>query len=174
MFGNNKETLLPRGNAIQSTYDGVDRVESISYNNDLYYKFEYDKNGNEKVVTYVKEGRIKEREYDTSNRVKTLKDRGGLQQWNYLPQTDKLDNFVFTHGSFTQTNKFVYNQLDQNTVVTAGGYTYRFDYDEKRNVQAFTTGNGAGATFNYDDRGLVKDLTIGTLDGSNIFTEKYS
>ena len=40
-----------------------------TYNKDLHYKFEYDKNGNVEIVLYVKEGRINEKEYDASNRV---------------------------------------------------------------------------------------------------------
>ncbi len=173
-IGNKKTTILPNGNQIQSVNDGVDRVKSISYNNEEFFTFEYDKNGNEKFVTYVKDGRKKEKDYDPSDRVKTLKDRGGLQQWNYSVRSDKLNDFTFSHGAFTQSNKYAYNDLDQNTVVTAGGYKYRFDYDEKGNIQTFTTGNGTGATFSYDDRGLIKDLSIGTVDGSNILTEKYS
>ncbi|WP_231734784.1 hypothetical protein [Bacillus sp. FJAT-29937] len=64
--------------------------------------------------------------------------------------------------------------MDQNTVVTAGGNTYRFDYDEKGNVQTFTTGNGTGTSYNYDDRGLGKNLSVATLDRPDILTEKYS
>lgn len=171
--GNLTKTILPRGNAISWTYDGVDRMKSISYNNEEYFTFKYDPNGNEESVMYVKEARQKSRAFDSSNRITNLEDRGGHQQWNYLVKTDKLDNFIFSHGAFTQTNKYEYNQLDQNTLVTTGGYTYRFDYNERGNVQTFTSGNGAGTTFNYDDRGLVSNLSIGTADGTDILTEEY-
>ena len=117
------KTILPRGNAISWTYDGVNRVKSIFYNNEEYFNFKYDLNGNEESVMYVKEARQKSRAFDSSNRVKDLKDREGHQQWNYLAKTDKLDSFIFSHGAFTQTNKYEYNQLDQNTLVTTGDGT---------------------------------------------------
>ncbi|WP_391201581.1 RHS repeat domain-containing protein [Psychrobacillus sp. L4] len=173
-IGNKTKTVLPTGKTIQWTYDGMDRLKGLTYNNELYYTFDYDNNGNEKSVTYVKEGRKKERDYDTSNRVTALKDRGGLQQWTYPEDSDKLKGYTFTHGAFTQTNNYTYNQLDQNTIMTAGGYTYRFDYNEKGNVQTFSTGNGVGSTFNYNERGLVSTLTVGTASGEDILTEKYS
>ncbi|WP_186321409.1 DNRLRE domain-containing protein [Bacillus sp. FJAT-22090] len=172
--GNKTTTTLPNKNMIEQTYDGVDRLSSISYNNERFYSFAYDEKKNKESVTYVKEARIKEKTFDDTDRLITFTDRGGLQQWNYPRDSDKLTSFTFSQGGFTQTNNYTYNQLDQNTVVTAGGYTYRFDYDEKGNIQTFITGNGTGSTFNYDDRGLVTNLSIGTEDGSDILTEKYS
>ena len=172
--GNLTKTILPRGNDISWTYDGVNRVKSVFYNNEEYFNFKYDLNGNEESVMYVKEARQKSRAFDSSNRVKDLKDREGHQQWNYLAKTDKLDSFIFSHGAFTQTNKYEYNQLDQNTLVTTGDGTYYFGYNDKGNVQTFTSANGAGSTFNFDDRGLVSNLSIGRADGEEILTEEYS
>ncbi|WP_260858070.1 hypothetical protein [Bacillus sp. FJAT-22090] len=170
---NKTTTTLPNKNLIEQTYDGVDRLSSISYNNERFYSFAYDEKKNKESVTYVKEARVKEKTFDDTDRLITFTDRSGLQQWNYPRDSDKLTSFTFSQGGFTQTNNYTYNQLDQNTVVTAGGYTYRFDYDEKGNVQTSITGNGTGSTFNYDDRGLVTNLSIGTEDGSDILTEKY-
>ena len=166
-------TTLPNKTLIEQTYDGVDRLSSISYNNELFYRFAYDDMQNKESVTFVKEARLKEKTFDDTDRLITFTDRGGLQQWIYPKDSDKLTSFTFSHGGINQTNNYLYNQQDQNTVVTAGGYTYRFEYDEKGNVQTFTTGNGVGATFNYDNRGLVTNLSIGTEDGSDILTEQY-
>ncbi len=46
-------------------------------------------------------------------------------------------------------------------------------HDERGHVRTFTTGNGAGATFTYDDRGLVKSLSVGTADGTELLAETY-
>ncbi|GAA3898318.1 hypothetical protein GCM10022628_23290 [Anoxybacillus suryakundensis] len=171
--GNKMKTVLPKGNTIQWTYDGTERVKTISYNNVPYYEFSYDKNGNELSVQYLKDGTTKTRKFDSANRVIEQSDRGGLQKWTYPMTSDKLQQFMFSHGSFSQTVTYQYNALDQNTVVQDGTYTYRFDYDERGNVRTFTTGNGAGATFTYDDRGLVKSLSVGTADGTELLAETY-
>ncbi|WP_183250023.1 DNRLRE domain-containing protein, partial [Anoxybacillus tengchongensis] len=171
--GNKIKTVLPKGNTIQWTYDGTERVDTISYNGVPYYEFSYDKNGNELSVQYVKDGTTKTRKFDSANRVIEQSDRGGLQKWTYPITSDKLQQFLFSHGSFTQTVTYQYNALDQNTIVQDGTYTYRFDYDERGHVRTFTTGNGAGATFTYDDRGLVKSLSVGTADGTELLAETY-
>ncbi|MBB4074529.1 YD repeat-containing protein [Anoxybacillus voinovskiensis] len=106
-------------------------------------------------------------------RVIEQSDRGGLQKWTYPTTSDKLQQFLFSHGSFSQTITYQYNALDQNTIVQDEAYTYRFDYDERGHVRTFTTGNGAGATFTYDDRGLVKSLSVGTADGTELLAETY-
>ncbi|AST05456.1 type IV secretion protein Rhs [Anoxybacillus flavithermus] len=46
-------------------------------------------------------------------------------------------------------------------------------HDERGNVRTFTTGNGAGSTFTYDDRGLVESVSVGTADGKEILSETY-
>ncbi|KIP21341.1 tRNA nuclease WapA [Anoxybacillus ayderensis] len=171
--GNKMKTVLPKGNTIQWTYDGTERVDTISYNGVPYYEFRYDKNGNELSVQYVKDGTTKTRKFDSANRVIEQSDRGGLQKWTYPTTSDKLQQFLFSHGSFSQTVTYQYNALDQNTIVQDGAYTYRFDYDERGHVRTFTTGNGAGATFTYDDRGLVKSLSVGTADGTELLAETY-
>ncbi|WP_324699060.1 RHS repeat domain-containing protein [Geobacillus icigianus] len=171
--GNKVKTVLPKGNTIQWTYDGAERVKAISYNNVPYYEFSYDKNGNELSVQYLKDGTTKTRTFDKANRLTELSDRGGLQKWLYPTTSDKLQQFMFSHGSFSQTINYQYNKLDQNTVVQDGTYTYRFDYDERGNVRTFTTGNRAGSTFTYDDRGLVESVSVGTADGTEILSETY-
>ncbi|XWN52360.1 hypothetical protein L0P96_15100 [Anoxybacillus flavithermus] len=171
--GNKIKTVLPKGNTIQWTYDGTERVDTISYNNVPYYEFSYDKNGNELSVKYLKDGTTKTRTFDKANRVIEQSDRGGVQKWTYPTTSDKLQQFMFSHGSFSQTINYQYNALDQNTVVQDGTYTYRFDYDERGNVRTFTTGNGVGSTFTYDDRGLVESVSVGTADGKEILSETY-
>ncbi|WP_442885043.1 RHS repeat domain-containing protein [Anoxybacillus sp.] len=84
-----------------------------------------------------------------------------------------MQQFLFSHGSFSQTVTYQYNALDQNTIVQDGMYTYRFDYDERGNVRTFTTGNGAGSTFTYDDCGLAESVSVGTADGKEILSETY-
>ncbi|WP_236546350.1 RHS repeat-associated core domain-containing protein [Anoxybacillus sp. PDR2] len=171
--GNKIKTVLPKGNTIQWTYDGTERVKTISYNNVPYYEFSYDKNGNELSVQYLKDGTTKTRKFDEKNRVTEQSDRGGVQKWTYPTTSDKLQQFLFSHGSFSQTVTYQYNALDQNTVVQDGTYTYRLDYDERGHVRTFTTGNEAGATFTYDDRGLVNSLVVGTANGTELLAETY-
>ncbi len=171
--GNKIKMVLPKGNTIQWTYDGTERVKTVSYNNVPYYEFRYDQNGNELSVKYLKDGTTKTRTFDKANRLVELSDRGGLQKWLYPTTSDKLQQFMFSHGAFSQTIHYQYNALDQNTVVQDGTYTYRFDYDERGNIRTFTIGNGAGSTFTYDDRGLVESVSIGTADGKEILSETY-
>ncbi|MBS2773267.1 RHS repeat protein, partial [Anoxybacillus rupiensis] len=101
--GNKIKTVLPKGNTIQWTYDGTERVKTISYNNVPYYEFSYDKNGNELSVQYLKDSTTKTRKFDEKNRVTEQSDRGGVQKWTYPTTSDKLQQFLFSHGSFSQT-----------------------------------------------------------------------
>lgn len=120
--GNKIKMVLPKGNTIQWTYDGTERVKTVSYNNVPYYEFSYDKNGNELSVKYLKDGTTKTRTFDKANRLVELSDRGGLQKWLYPTTSDKLQQFMFSHGAFSQTIHYQYNALDQNTVVQDGRY----------------------------------------------------
>ncbi|WP_056470077.1 RHS repeat-associated core domain-containing protein [Bacillus sp. FJAT-25509] len=172
--GNNTKTILPNGNTITSEYDGTDRVKSIAYNEEIYYGFTYDKNGNELTVDYPKEARKKEKTYDSSNRVTKQEDRGATQEWKYASTSDKLNELIVKDISLIQNLKYQYNENDQNTVVNDGEHSYRFDYDERGNVKTFTTGNGSGSSFKYDDRGLVQQVVVGNKDGNIILDETYS
>ncbi|WLR43096.1 RHS repeat-associated core domain-containing protein [Bacillus carboniphilus] len=171
--GNKIKTTLPRGNDIKWSYDGFDRINTISYNDKGYYRFAYDKNGNETTVEALIDGYTKTREYDKSNRLTKVVQKNSKQDWLYPTESDKLKTFTFTHKDFSQTNEFSYNKQDSNTLVKNGSFTFRFDYDEDGNVQTFTSGNGAGSTFSYDDLGLVDSLNIGTDDGQEILFETY-
>ncbi|MED3563264.1 RHS repeat-associated core domain-containing protein, partial [Bacillus xiapuensis] len=171
--GNLVKTTLPNGNTIETSYDGADRIHSVSFNGKESFEYGYDRNGNETNVKNVETGEEKVRKYDNANRVTSLTGRGGTQNWVYPDNSDKLKSFTFTHGSYSQTNSYQYNQADQNTEVKDGTNTYKFDYDEKGNVRTFITGNGAGSTFNYYDRGLIENLVVGTADGTEILSEKY-
>lgn len=172
--GNNVKTILPNGDIVTYTYDGTDRIKNTSYNGVLTYGYTYDKNGNETSVTYSIENRSKNRTYDSSNRVIKQEDRGAVQEWKYPTTSDKLNEFIVTHGSFSHIIKYQYNELDQNTVVNDSEHNYRFDYDERGNVKTFTTGNGSGSSFKYDDRGLVQQLIVGQKNGNDILDETYS
>lgn len=172
--GNKIKTVLPKGNIITYAYDGTDRIKSKSINGVATYGYTYDKNGNETSVSYTTESRSKNRTFDTSNRIIKQEDRGAIQEWKYPTTSDKLNEMLFTHGTFTQSVKYQYNELDQNTVVNDSEFTYRFDYDERGNVKTFTSGNGAGASFKYDDRGLVQQLVVGKKDGTDLLDETYS
>ena len=167
-------TLLPNGNRIAYTYDGTYRKSGESFNEVQTYGYAYDKNGNELSVDYKKENRTKTRTYDKSDRVTEQNDRSASQKWTYTTASDKLNEFLFTHGTYTQKLTYQYNKLDQNTVVNDGDASYRFDYDERGNVKTFITGNGAGTSFTYDDRGLVSQLFIGSKDGNDLLEESYS
>jgi len=172
--GNKIKTVLPKGNIITYSYDGTDRIKSTSINSVATYGYTYDKNGNETSVSYTTESRSKNRIFDSSNRIIKQEDRGAIQEWKYPTTSDKLNEMLFTHGTFNQSVKYQYNKLDQNTVVNDGEFNYRFDYDERGNVKTFTSGNGTGASFKYDDRGLVQQLVVGKKDGTDLLDESYS
>ncbi|KZZ85772.1 hypothetical protein AS29_004060 [Bacillus sp. SJS] len=172
--GNKVKTTLPNGTMVNWTYDGTNRVKSIGYNGTPVYDYSYDRNGNELSVKDLATGGTKTRTFDKANRVTALTDRGSSQTWTYPTETDKLKSFQFTHGGFNQTNTFEYNQKDQNTAVKDGTSAYRFDYDEQGNVGTFITGNGAGASFQYDSTGLVQQIHVGLKDGTSVLSETYS
>ncbi len=172
--GNKVKTVLPNNQTLSWTYDGTDRIKNEKINDELVYEYTYDKNGNELSVVYSKENRTKNRVYDTSNRVTKQTDAGAIQEWKYSSTSDKLNEFILTIGSNVVKNTYQYNELDQNILVNDGQVNYRFDYDERGNVKTFTTGNGAGASFKYDDRGLVSQLVVGLANGNDVLDETHS
>ncbi|MCM3313308.1 DNRLRE domain-containing protein [Bacillus sp. FSL K6-6483] len=165
------KTTTANGHTTEMTYDGTDRMATKSYNGELAYRFTYDKNGNELTVKDVKAGQTKTRTFDKKDRMVTLTDRGGKQEWTYSDTSDKLNQFTLTHGSFTQTNTYEYNKKDENIRMKDGDATYHFDYDEKGNIKTYTSGNGTGASFTYDPRGLVTTLSVGTTNGPALLEE---
>lgn len=149
------KTTMPNGQTTEMTYDGTDWMATKNYNGQIAYRFTYDKNGNELTVKDEKANETKTRTFDKKDRMTTLSERTGKQEWTYSETSDKLTSFIFTNGSFKQTNTYEYNKKEQNVRMTDGDATYHFDYDEKGNVKTFTASNGTGATFTYDPRGLV-------------------
>lgn len=170
---NNVKTILPNGNTLTWIYDAKDRMKSVAYNGNPTYSYTYDKNGNETSVLYSKEGRSKNRTYDSSNRVVKQEDRGGTQEWKYSASSDKLKEFLLIHEDFVLKNTFQYNELNQNIIVSDGELNYRFDYDERGNIKTFTTGNGGGSSLKYDDKGLIQQLAVGMINGKDITDETY-
>ncbi|SDB82265.1 DNRLRE domain-containing protein [Shouchella lonarensis] len=168
---NETKTIAPNGSTTEMTYDGTDRMATKSFNGSLAYRYTYDKNGNELTVEDVQAKETKTRTFDKKDRITNITDRGGKQTWTYSETSDKLNSFLFEHGSFKQENKYTYNKKEQNTSMTDGDATYRFDYDEKGNVKTFVSGNGTGATFFYDPRGLVTSLSLGTSTGEPLHEE---
>ncbi|KZZ84856.1 RHS repeat domain-containing protein [Bacillus sp. SJS] len=171
--GNKIKTTLPNGTMVNWTYDGKNRIKSIGYNGTPLYEYSYDRNGNELSVKDLASGGTKTRTFDKANRVTALTDRGSRQTWTYPTETDKLKSFQSTHGGFTQTNTYEYNQKDQNTVVKDGASTYRFDYDEQGNMSTYISGNGSGSSFQYDSTGLVEQIHVGLQDGTSVLSESY-
>jgi RHS repeat-associated protein len=103
-----------------------------------------------------------------------LTDRGGKIDWIYPSNSDKLQSLTFTHSATIQSLNYIYNELDQNTLVKDGSLTYRFDYDERGNIRTYTAANGSGATFNYDEAGQFKNISVGSSTGEAILNERYS
>ena len=165
------KTTTPNGHTTELTYDGTDRMATKSYNGQIAYRFTYDKNGNELTVKDEKANGTKVRTFDKKDRMVTLAERTGKQEWNYSETSDKLNTFVFTHGTFKQTNTYEYNKKEQNIRMKDGDATYHFDYDEKGNVKTFSSGNRTGASFTYDPRGLVTALTVGSEVGAPFLEE---
>ncbi|KZE67993.1 hypothetical protein AWM68_17635 [Fictibacillus phosphorivorans] len=172
--GNLKQAELPNGKTIEWKYDGADRLHQILRDGTIRFEFGYDTNGNEISVNDIATPFIKNRVFDKQNRVTSITERGGKVDWTYPTDSDKLQSVSITHGTSLETRSFVYNELDQNTLVKDGTLTYRFNYDERGNVRTYTAANGSGATFNYDDAGQVTNLSVGTASGENILSERYT
>jgi RHS repeat-associated protein len=172
--GNKTKAELPNGKTIEWKYDGADRLHQILRNGVPRFEFGYDVNGNETSVNDIATPFIKNRVFDKQNRVTSITERGGKVDWTYPKESDKLQSVSITHGTHSETRSFVYNEVDQNTLVKDFTLTYRFDYDEHGNVRTYTAANGSGATYNYDDAGQVTSLSVGTASGDNILSERYT
>ncbi|MDH6651021.1 UNVERIFIED_ORG: RHS repeat-associated protein [Bacillus sp. PvP124] len=172
--GNDIKTELPNGHVIESTYDTADRTTSEKRDGTTAFSFEYDKNGNETKVTDSVNGVIRTKAYDKAGQITSMTDRGGTFGWEYKKDSTKIIKSTFSQSGTTNETNYEYNALDQNTAVKdSKGKTYRFDYDEKGNVRAYTAGNDAGSAFTYDVTGKVTSLDIGNTNNDSILSESY-
>ncbi|WP_025753467.1 DNRLRE domain-containing protein [Priestia megaterium] len=172
--GNDIKTELPNGHVIESTYDTADRTTSEKRDGTTAFSFEYDKNGNETKVTDSVNSVVRTKAYDKAGQITSMTDRGGTFGWEYKKDSTKIVKSKFSQSGTTNENTYEYNALDQNTVVKdSKGKTYRFDYDEKGNVRAYTAGNDAGSAFTYDVTGKVMSLDIGNTNNDSILSESY-
>ena len=172
--GNNIKTELPNGHVIESTYDTADRKTSEKRNGATAFSFEYDKNGNETKITDSVNSVVRTKVYDKAGQITSMTDRGGTFNWTYKIGSTKIIKSTFSQSGTTNETNYEYNALDQNTAVTdSKGKVYRFDYDEKGNVRAYTAGNNAGSTFTYDVTGKVLSLDIGNTKNDSILSESY-
>ena len=166
-------TIMPNGSLLEWTYDSANRVISSKRNGVTAFTYQYDANGNETNVTDSVNGITRDKAYDVGNRIISMTDRGGSVAWTYHDKSYKLKEAKITHGAYTNTTSYLYNALNQNTEVTDGGLSYRFDYDEFGNVRTYTAGNGSGASFHYDQTQKVDQLTIGNKYGTTLLYETY-
>ncbi|MCJ7988020.1 hypothetical protein MUB16_35910 [Priestia sp. OVL9] len=172
--GNDIKTELPNGHVIESTYDTADRTTSEKRDGTTAFSFEYDKNGNETKVTDSVNGIVRTKAYDKAGQITSMTDRGGTFGWEYKKDSTKIIKSKFSQSGTINENTYEYNALDQNTAVKdSKGKTYRFDYDEKGNVRAYTAGNDAGSAFTYDVTGKVMSLDIGNTNNDSILSESY-
>lgn len=172
--GNDIKTELPNGHVIESTYDTADRTTSEKRDGTTAFSFEYDKNGNETKVTDSVNSVVRTKAYDKAGQITSMTDRGGTFGWEYKKDSTKIIKSKFSQSGTTNENTYEYNALDQNTAVKdSKGKTYRFDYDEKGNVRAYTAGNDAGSAFTYDVTGKVMSLDIGNTNNDSILSESY-
>ncbi|WP_155008756.1 DNRLRE domain-containing protein [Priestia megaterium] len=172
--GNDIKTELPNGHVIESTYDTADRTTSEKRDGTTAFSFEYDKNGNETKVTDSVNNVVRTKAYDKAGQITSMTDRGGTFGWEYKKDSTKIIKSKFSQSGTTNENTYEYNALDQNTAVKdSKGKTYRFDYDEKGNVRAYTAGNDAGSAFTYDVTGKVMSLDIGNTNNDSILSESY-
>lgn len=172
--GNNIKTELPNGHVIESTYDTADRKTSEKRNGATAFSFEYDKNGNETKITDSVNSVVRTKVYDKAGQITSMTDRGGTFNWTYKIGSTKIIKSTFSQSGTTNETNYEYNALDQNTAVTdSKGKVYRFDYDEKGNVRAYTAGNNAGSVFTYDVTGKVLSLDTGNTNNDSILSESY-
>jgi RHS repeat-associated protein len=119
---------------INYTYDALDRLKSASYNNGLYYGYDYDKVGNRSTETI--NGVTTSYFYDVANRLSsvngtnyTWNDNGSLINdglVNYSYNSAGLLSYIATpHGSFY----FIYDGLGNRYVQSTGGHTTFYSLD---------------------------------------------
>ncbi|WP_088069978.1 DUF6531 domain-containing protein [Gottfriedia luciferensis] len=167
--GNNETITTPNGHNITNTYDNANRLIDFKVQNNSWFKYDYDKNGNITKITDVRNNNQDSSFTYDSNRMKSQTINSKTTSWEY--NEDKLAIRKIDDESGV---KYTYDSGDHNTlVVDSEGKKYRFDYNDTGTMNTFVSGNNVGTSMKYDSLDRINRLLINDSNGTTIAGYKY-
>jgi RHS repeat-associated protein len=167
--GNHVQTKFANGSIETLTYDGRDRLKSVTTKNVVgvtFSGFEYvlDAAGNRTKVT-ENNGRVVEYQYDSVNRLtqeKMTDTRLGNRTADYV--YDLVGNRSSKTDTVDGTTTYAYDGNDRLTSTTRGSQITQFTYDNNGSMKTRSTG---AQTITYDWINDGENRMIGVSDGTS-------
>ncbi|KFB69757.1 RHS repeat-associated core domain-containing protein [Candidatus Accumulibacter vicinus] len=150
------------GNRIIYTYDGSDRLKSLSDGNGRTLNFSYNSGGRVSHVT-DHAGRTWQYDYDGAGNLTTVTDPlGGVRRYAYAAYTATGDGQTYQHlTQVTDPSGVIVTQVtysgERVLSYTEGANSYRYVYDTGRRQVAKTDSVGSQWRYVYDDKGLIPE-----------------
>lgn len=171
--GNLIERLDANGNSVRQTYDELDRLVRIDYQNGSFVKYTYDANGNRASMT--DSTGTTEYEYDDLDRQTkiTYPDGNWLDiEYDLLSRISRLWYVDGTDVRFTYYKDGRVHTIDRDGAVTS------FTYDGAGRMESKTFANGCKTLYGYDAFGRLarirhEDPGAGLISQFDYTLDKY-
>ena len=158
--GNITKVISPKGDTVSYTYDPLNRLEKIIYNDAEKWRYGYDANGNVTSVTDAITGTTTRYSYDKNNQV-TQQTTGSANTVNYTYDANgNIVSLVAKAGTKATTHGYIYNAIDQLVVMTRNGSNIiKYSYDERGNLVTIDYANGYRILYEYDAANRISRIT---------------
>ena len=158
--GNITKVISPKGDTVSYTYDPLNRLEKIIYNDAEKWRYGYDANGNVTSVTDAITGTTTRYSYDKNNQV-TQQTTGSANTVNYTYDANgNIVSLVAMAGTKATTHGYIYNAIDQLVVMTRNGSNIiKYSYDERGNLVTIDYANGYRILYEYDAANRISRIT---------------
>ena len=169
--GNLLSSTYGNGGVISYTYDGFNRVKTITKANNKVYEYFYNNNGN---ISKIKENDIETIiDYDLNKRIKKYQ----KDEFVISNKYDIDDNLINKKYTYQSNNSEIINTYNKDGVVLSSNtdnILTTYNYDELNRISSKTTNNNITISYDYvhigkRTSGLIKSITY----GNNIYTYKY-
>ena len=186
--GNVTSRILPGGESESFEYDSVGNLKTHTHFSGDRTEYEHDLLGRVTRKFSVSDGRLFEFEYESSGRLKQVRDSRGVTTFGYdaFGRTTKIQNpdesFIEyqydDHGNRTKirtksgTVQYTYDSLNRiSTVLDIDGAVTRYDYDMIARSTTITRSNGTKSTYVSD----AQDRPISVIhqDATGVLSAKY-
>ena len=150
-------TTYADGTVVSNTYDELDRIESVSYNDVVSYKVYYNGNGSVSMYDEVSTGRKHHYEYDGIGRLIRYRIQEGnttlLSTENVYDSTGRLSSFKYAaDGKPAKSEVYTYDTYGRLSSVNADGTTIAVSYDEFERTDSKTyTKNVNGTNVSHSE-----------------------
>ncbi|QUI24512.1 DNRLRE domain-containing protein [Vallitalea pronyensis] len=173
--GNKAKIIHPNGDEISYTYNAVNRLDGIFYNDVKKWNFEYDPNGNITSATKSETADTTSYTYDINNRL-TKVEEGLSNSFEYgYDDNSNVTLLKITAGSATFTNGYTFNSLDKIVGLSRdGAILEKFAYDEQDNLISIARTNSTYTSLKYSDANHLKDITNYDALGEILNSYSYS